>query len=101
MTAGIAYLTKDWAEMAQRSLATLDQELCGSWRTSLHELASKLADLQQGYGGGFAQDPLYIYIYIYIHTHIHNMCIHKYTYIYDCLSLSLSMCVYIYIYTHM
>eukprot|EP00930_Biecheleria_cincta_P014261 TRINITY_DN12355_c0_g1_i1.p1 TRINITY_DN12355_c0_g1~~TRINITY_DN12355_c0_g1_i1.p1 ORF type:complete len:1480 (+),score=289.63 TRINITY_DN12355_c0_g1_i1:71-4510(+) len=45
VTAGIAYLTRDWAEMARRSLAALDQELCGSWRTSLHELASKLTDL--------------------------------------------------------
>eukprot|EP00439_Symbiodinium_sp_Y106_P053707 s2888_g7.t1 len=44
---GIAFLTRDWAEMARRSLAALDQELCGSWRTSLHELASKLADLRQ------------------------------------------------------
>ncbi|CAE8659495.1 unnamed protein product [Polarella glacialis] len=43
VTAGIAYLTRDWAEMARRSLAALDQELCG--RTSLHELASKLTDL--------------------------------------------------------
>eukprot|EP00931_Biecheleriopsis_adriatica_P047107 TRINITY_DN27132_c0_g1_i1.p1 TRINITY_DN27132_c0_g1~~TRINITY_DN27132_c0_g1_i1.p1 ORF type:complete len:1505 (-),score=312.51 TRINITY_DN27132_c0_g1_i1:55-4569(-) len=46
VTAGIAYLTRDWAEMARRSLAALDQELCGSWRTSLHELASKLTDLR-------------------------------------------------------
>lgn len=45
--AGIAFLTRDWAEMARRSLVALDQELCGSWRTSLHELASKLADLRQ------------------------------------------------------
>jgi len=45
--AGIAFLTRDWAEMARRSLAALDEELCGSWRTSLHELASKLADLRQ------------------------------------------------------
>eukprot|EP00931_Biecheleriopsis_adriatica_P039576 TRINITY_DN22626_c0_g1_i2.p1 TRINITY_DN22626_c0_g1~~TRINITY_DN22626_c0_g1_i2.p1 ORF type:complete len:1419 (-),score=283.99 TRINITY_DN22626_c0_g1_i2:74-4249(-) len=45
--AGIACLTRDWAEMARRSLAALDQELCGSWRTSLHELASGLAYLRQ------------------------------------------------------
>ncbi|CAE8603378.1 unnamed protein product [Polarella glacialis] len=45
--AGIAFLTRDWAEMARRSLAALDEELCGSWRASLHELASKLADLRQ------------------------------------------------------
>lgn len=45
VTAGIAYLTRDWAEMARRSHAALDQEFCGSWRTSLHELASKLTDI--------------------------------------------------------
>jgi len=47
VTAGIAYLTRDWAEMARRSHAALDQEFCGSWRTSLHEVASKLTDLWQ------------------------------------------------------
>lgn len=46
MTAGIAYLTRDWAEMAKRSLQVLDQELRGSWRTNLSELASKLADMR-------------------------------------------------------
>ncbi|CAJ1379285.1 unnamed protein product [Effrenium voratum] len=45
VTAGIAYLTRDWAEMARRSHAALDQEFCGSWRTSLQELASKLTDI--------------------------------------------------------
>eukprot|EP00435_Cladocopium_sp_Y103_P023535 s353_g5.t1 len=47
VTAGIAYLTRDWAEMARRSHAALDQEFCGSWRTSLHEVASKLTDIWQ------------------------------------------------------
>jgi len=45
--AGMAYLARNWAEMAHRSLAALDEELCGSWRTSLQELASKLHDMQQ------------------------------------------------------
>jgi len=46
-TASIAYLTRHWAEMAKRSMEHLDEELCGSWRSSLHELATKLNDLQQ------------------------------------------------------
>lgn len=45
-TASVAYLTRAWAELTRRSLAQLDQELCGSWRTSLHELACKLTDLR-------------------------------------------------------
>jgi len=47
IAAGMAYLAQNWAEMAQRSLTALDEELCGSWRTSLQELASKLHDMQQ------------------------------------------------------
>lgn len=47
ITAGIAFLAKEWADMARRSMAALDQELMGSWRMSLHELASKLKDLRQ------------------------------------------------------
>eukprot|EP00929_Paragymnodinium_shiwhaense_P000442 TRINITY_DN100684_c0_g1_i1.p1 TRINITY_DN100684_c0_g1~~TRINITY_DN100684_c0_g1_i1.p1 ORF type:complete len:1310 (-),score=269.55 TRINITY_DN100684_c0_g1_i1:17-3946(-) len=47
ITAGIAYLTHDWADMARRSLKALDLELCGSWRSNLSQLASALLDLQK------------------------------------------------------
>jgi len=47
LTAGLVYLTRDWADMANQSMAALDQELRGSWRTNLQELASKFVDLQQ------------------------------------------------------
>jgi len=45
--AGITYLTREWAEMAHRSMAALDGELLGSWNHSLQELASKLTDHKQ------------------------------------------------------